>query len=1312
MANEKIDAATPSHEATNDPWENLKRAGMQSREFFVPMEGNIPTDIESSINNQQAFDSVHGQKPFHYTPLPIEDEKETKPGVFEGIGHVWKDFSLTGSLFSDYQKHQALKAPNLDQQSPAEDILPQDWSSMDNEDLFKQTSRKYWDLLQMAKSPADQQARFNYAQLKMKEDDYYANGSFFQKLISYGIGVPAGLIVDWPTLVPWAQSVKYAKISQNILYNAPRDAALIAGISGVEETGRYALDPDKKIEDIAENVFYDTLAGTFMMGAGHGFGAAYRGYKLKKTAPQALKANTDGVAVGYNLTEEGEIINANARPVPNEALSAARVTHDDLFYASKFNQSGLFVVPKVADVFSKVSPVMRGLNSTYGTANYYTNAMVSHSINTIGGKSTIPQGFSFQDRMYQLEGQASKFGLEMEGLRKQYNGIELTGTEEESLKKLNSSLNKKDPADPASFGYQVALATIMKQNHESLQINEAKSAWTNYTNDIRTRWLNAYGYDAEHVGHWNDEGYLSRVYNRYQISRNKNDFIKFGVTELKEQDEIIKSVMKPLDDIESDIKYLEDQILTGNDLEFNRTTLAEAKAARSKIFDELQEEIRDNPSHILLLDEAPLSSSDSKGLSSFLKPLGKLKSEQEEIQSLVSKAKNDRSRLKQKMTKVSSKKKTPEQIQSTFEKDRIRMDEIEAKIEEHEASLNAKKSEILEESARLNEEAASGNIPKSWFYKDPETGFIHFKDPNARPKFRPLYRDHEHMEEEVQGYWDSLMNLSDDEIAQQAMTGVHDFFANNAARKRTVMFRTRSLLTGGWLSTDLPSMAHNYAMSMGKSAALEESLAPFKTRFGTRTGLEGMYKSLRDEHTKRLREIDALPEKKQKKAKDKEFREYDSTKKFLSNFQDALMGKPTGSREITKFAQVLKNMAAYSKLGFVPLTQMSDMGAMMFKHGVFSFFRDGFAPAVATMNGLIKSKRAIQRREQISEALIGVEGFRTNMTKKFYGSDPYNDITPNSTTARYIDDFARGAAHVTSKYTLMNWLENFNRFNTASIAQSKIMKLLDRAAQGKLSERQRRNLSLLGIEAKEWSPVFMEQFKIHGEKGIAGGYQSNYHLWENTAAKNKMSQAILMAVNDTVIKRQVGNEPFWVSNPMMSIVTQFMGWGFSAFNRFTIPFLQRADAHMVIGTVAMGLIGSIEECLRKWARGEEVDLDNDKLIIAAFSNSAPFAMLYKAAMMSNVLLDSKTLERLKNDKQRGILALGMVGGPAFGWAKDFATGLQMFGSGKFNQDGFKKFSRTIPATQWWWTYRAYDAFLGKATERLPRTKEQASSYWE
>lgn len=1312
MSNEKVEPEVVEQQSTNDPWENLRKAAMQSSQFFVPMEANIPADIERSVDTQQNFDSVHTRKPFHYTPLPIEDEKEVRPGVFEGIGHVWKDFSLTGSLISDYQKHQALKAPNIDAESPAADIIPENWSSMDNEDLFKQTSRKYWDLLQMAKSPGDQEARLKYAQLKQKEDEYFANGSWFQKLVSYGVGVPAGLIVDWPTLLPWAQAVKYAKISQNILYNAPRDAALIAGISGIEEAGRYALDPDKTLGDVAENTFYDTLAGTFMMGAGHGLSAAYRGHNLKRTAPQAFKANSDGVEVGFNLTEDGEIINANAKSAPNESIGAARVSNDDLFYSSKFNQSGLFVVPKIAGAFSKASPVMRGLTSGYGAVNHFTNAMVSHSINTIGGKKTIPQGMSFQDRMFQLEGQSTKFGLEMEGLRKQYNGIELTGTEEESLKKLNSTLNKKQPDDPASFGYQVALATITKQNHEALQVNEAKTAWGNFTNSIRTRWLNAHGYDQTNVGHWHDEGYFSRVYNRYQISRNKNDFIKFGVTELKEQDEIIKGVMKPLDDIEADIKYLEERILTGNNLETNRAILAQAKESRKQIVDKLHTELRDDSSHILMLDEAPLSSEDSKGLSALLQPLEKLKGERSELQALVSKAKSERSRLKQKMTKVSSKKKTPEQIQAAFERDRARMDEIEASIKEHEANLNAKESEILNEDARLNSQATSGEIPKTWFFKDAESGFIHFKDPNARPKFRPLYRDHEHMEEEVNGLWETLMNLSDDEIAQQSMSGVHDFFQNNAARKRSVMFRTKNLLTGGWLSTDLPAMAHNYAMSMGKSAALEESLSQFKTRFGTSTGLEGVYKSLRDDHTKRLSAIDSLPEKKQKKAKDKEFRDYDKNKKFVSNLQDALMGKATGSREIMQFAKVLKNSAAYSKLGFVSLTQLSDMGATMFKFGPYAYFRDGFGPAVATMNGLVKTKNSIQRREMISEALIGVEGFRTNMTKKFYGADPYNDITPNSSVVRYIDDFTKSAAQVTTKYTGMNWLENFNRYNTAAIAQSRIMKLMDRAAEGRLSERQRRNLSLLGIEAEDWAPTFMEQFKAHGEKGIAGGYQSNYHLWEDTAAKNKMAQAMLMAVNDTIVKRQVGNEPFWVSNPMMSLVTQFMGWGFSAFNRYTIPFLQRADAHMVIGTISMGLIGSLEECLRKWARGEEVDLDSDKLIIGAFSNSAPFTMLYKAAMMSNVLMESKTLESLKNDKQRGILALGMIGGPAFGWAKDFTTGLQMFGTGKFNQDGLKKFARTVPGTQWWWTYQASNAFLGKLTEGLPRTKEQASSYWE
>jgi len=1298
--------------ASTNPWDNLKEVATQSREFFLPHEATIPSDIESSIDEQQAFDTAHGQKPFHYTPIPIEDEVETSPGVFEGIGHVWKDFSLTGSLINAYQKHNALKATNLDAESPTADIIPENWTSLDNEDLYKQTFPKYWDLLQMAKSPADQLARFNYAQLMMKQDEYYKKGSWFQKMVSYGVGVPLSFVADWPTLVPWAQAVKYAKISQNILYNAPRDALLISGIAGAEESARYALDDDTTAANAAEHMLYETMAGTFLLGAGHGLSAIYRGYKLKQSAPQVLKANSEGVQVGFDLTNEGDIINATAQRAEDNSLSAARLHNLDIFYSSRLKESGLFAVPKIANIFSPLSPVMRGLTNPYGTLNHYTNVMVSHGINTIGGKKTVPQGISFQDRVNQLEGQAIKFGLDMEGLRKQYNGIELTGTETDALKKLKSTLNKKKPDDPASFGYQVALSTLMKQNHEALQINEASAKWSAFTNDIRTRWANAYGYDTEHVGHWNDEGYFSRVYNRYRISRNKNEFIRFGVTELQDQDRIIQQTLAPLTDVEARIKSLEDLILSGVNLRENRQQLSEANTSRKEIIDELQGKLREDPSYLIMLEEAPLSSEDAEGLANFLKPLQDLRHERDEVQAAVSALKQQRYRLKQKMTRKSSKNKSDEQLQLEFEKDKSRMEDIELSITQQEANLKTKENEILDEDFRLNSEAESGKVPKRWFTKSPETGFIHFKDPSLKPKFRPLYRDQEHMEEEVNGLWETLMNLSDDEIATQSMRSIHDFFQSNPALKRSVMFRTKNLLTGGWLSTDLPAMAHNYAMSLGKSAALEESLAQFKERTGAITGLEGVYKSLRDEHLQRLNKIEDMPEKERKKNLDKEYKTYDKNRKFLNNFQDALMGVPSGSREVMQFAQSAKNLAASVKLGFVPLTQLSDMGGIIFKYGTYSFFRDGFAPAVSSMNGLIKSKIGERYRENASEALIGVEGFRTNLTKKFYGADPYNDITPNNSVSRFISDFARSSAQITAKFTLMNWLENFNRSMTANIAQNRIMKLMARAADGTINKRQQRNLSRLGIEHEEWSEIFMEQFKEFGEKGLFGGYQSNYYLWSDTAAKNKMGQAILMAVNDTIIKRQVGNEPFWMSNPVMSMVTQFMGWGFSAFNRYTIPFLQRPDAHMIIGTMSLGFIGAMEECLRKWARGEEVDLDNNKLIIGAFSNSAPFVMPYKAAMLANVLLDSKTLEGLKNDKQRGILALGMIGGPAFGYAKDFTTMVQMFGTGKFNEEGFKKGIRVLPFTQWWWTYRMSQAFLGKATEGLPRTKEQASAYWE
>jgi hypothetical protein len=263
---------------------------------------------------------------------------------------------------------------------------------------------------------------------------------------------------------------------------------------------------------------------------------------------------------------------------------------------------------------------------------------------------------------------------------------------------------------------------------------------------------------------------------------------------------------------------------------------------------------------------------------------------------------------------------------------------------------------------------------------------------------------------------------------------------------------------------------------------------------------------------------------------------------------------------------------------------------------------------------------------------------------------------------------------------------------------------MDEFLKGKLSKAKLAELDRMGIDPNIWAEQFVEQSNIHGTKGVFGGTNSYYYDWNNLAAKSKMSEAIHSATRNTIIRRGKADMPFFANNPVLSLVTQFMGWGFAAFNRYTVPLLQRHEANQIIGTVLIAMTASMEGVTRKLARGEEVDLDNENFMAEAFSNSAPFAMLYKTAMFANQFMDNEFLNSMQNDKQRHITAAGLGGGPGLGVLEAYKNIFTMIGTGQYNKNDIAKGVRSIPGMQAWWDYQLQQKFIDSVTEGLPESR--------
>jgi len=1258
------------------------------------------TSIPNSINNESQTVNFEPFSAPVYRPKPEAEAPELEgktPGIVEGIIHEWKNWSLVGSNIKAYEKGQALKPANDIYENPSDDPIPDNWTPFENRDYYLNVSRDWWDTLFLAKSPKDQEARFNFARQEMAKEEYFSRGSIMQKIVSKSLGIPGGIVIDPYNLLPFAASMKYLKISQNFLKNAVKVAPSLGAINVGKELINYDQDPDETIANAGYHAVRDTMAGMFLIAGMQGLGRGYEGYKLYRLRNSG-DFNREGIGFKFDVGDKGEIKGYTAYSMPNEAMSAMRVTRAQEYADSQFARTGLFWLPKVTNLAGVLSPIIRGLNSSYGSIRALTNRLVDHDINTVGGNKHVPDSTSFEKRLMDIEGDAASFGVKMEGLRKAYNGIDLTVDEEEALKKLNSTLNKKDPYDPASFGRRVASAVITDSSGQGLQINEAKKLWDDFAQKYWNRYQRALGFREETLPLATAKGYLTQVYNRVAMAANEEGWTNAVALALKDQDKIIRELTRPIDELNLQIKEVKAEILAGNDLENNRLLLKELRGQKKTERDALIETLRDNQDYSILLRERNLlSSKEAEGLRETLKPLKALKKDQLKVKDELTQIKKTRASLIKNLETPRKKKVAPEVLKKQHAEIKAKIEEIDKEIARFEEEINSFEYKILNEEAALSSRAMAGELPDNYFYRHHETGQVIFRDPNKLPKFRDLYIDDDDMRQEAKSLYESIMNLSDEEVMNHRVTELSGVISENPLYKRTVMIPSEVFLNNNFLVTDMPAIANNYALGIGKSAALNEALEGFGIG---RKGVDGVFELLGKEYQDNLKKLNGLEGKEHAKQLEKITKKFNKEKQFAKDLLDAMMGFRQHDKYISSISRDIRNLAASTKLGFVPLTQIADTMANVFKHGIWRFIRDGFAPSLRSLNGQLRGKNAENVRRTASEANLTLEHFRGGMVRKFYGYDSYGELAPQNKLSAGL----QSAANFSGNLSGMNYIENFNQRLSAGIVDSKIMELMHKFQNGTLSTREAKELSRMGLDPEIWAEPFIKQFNEHGIKGVFGGYDSYFYNWTNRDAKLKMAQTIHTSVRNLIVRRGRADMPLIFNNPVLSLVTQFMGWGFASFNRFTVPLLQRGDANAITGTILMAMVASMEGVTRKIARGEEVDFDDENFMAEAFSNSAPFAMLYKSAMFANQFLDNDFLTSMQNDKQRAISQLGMISGAGFGVIKDYAKVLSMIGSNDYNKQDIAKLVRAIPGTQAWYLYQIQQKFIDAATEGLPERR--------
>lgn len=1279
------------------------------------LEG-IQSEIQSLLSTRDKTNAPinrpelpYNKEPFHPTErriqAPIEEKHE---GWLRGLYEEAKEYNSLAQYYEAYDKRQRFNFLER---------APDNWKSTDNWTLFENSPYIYWSMLADAKGPLEQQKRYDWIQEKVARMKEHQERSWLQT----GLAFVLGQALDPWNAVPFAKTAQYVKYGTHIKKAVMGALPSIAATAIGHESIKYALDPDERIQDAAMNAFVDTLAGTFLVGMASGLGRGYTGGKLWD-ARRSQELAQKGIGAKLDVNDKGQITGYKADPISDSSVGAAEteINSAQEFLNAQFDRTGLFWLPVTTKAASVVSPIVKGTSSEFKTIAALVNRTASFSFNTIGGKKYVPDQNPFEERVMKIQQAAIIDQHWIEGKRAEYNGINPDGTEKTRLQKLKGKFEKEDPLDQEAFGNVVAATMLEGIEHSNPIINEVANYVRKRLDSAMIRYQRAMDFPEEILKSITSEFYFPQHHNRTQMRLRQDEWLGMAENEVRRQKQIADDLMTPINNVKESIDVLEKNILEwghkqeGTELlELHREDLKQAKAQLKKLRNELVNKLRDDPKLNILLEERNLLTTDeAQGLKKVLEPVTKIDKERKKIQKEISELKQRKSSLKSQITKKQPEGKNEKVIAAHYQKLKDEMKAVEKEIEKKSNTVLDLDTKHANEMSSLEDEARAGNINPAYYRITPKTKKVYFRDPNALPKFRKFFEDDADLKDQVLGMYNKILGLSDEEVMTNRFLDVANIVSESPTKKRSIMLDSKVLLDNGFLKTDLPGMTYNYQVGLGKISAMEESLENFGAHYtkegdyiieeSQTAGEARVLASLQNEYKEKFAQIQAknLPEKKRVKAITKLENKYRKETEFAKAWIDNMLGRSRAKAhpDIREAANAMRNLAAATRLGNVPLTQVTDMAANSFKHGLYRFIRDGISPAVKTMNGWLKSKDAKHYRRVSSEANLGFEHVHGALTRRMYGYDTFRDEEARTKIGAGL----KKAANWSQNFSLTNYIENFNQIMSANIVQSKIVEYMHSYKAGKLSKKKHREMMNIGIDPEKWANRIVDQTSKFGKKGVFGGYQSYYFDWDDIQALNKMSDAIFTGTRDTIIKKGLGDAPLLLqNNEAISLFTQFMGWSFAAFNRYGVPLMQSADARMVAGTALMAMTASMEGITRKISRGEEVDLDDENFFAEAFGNSPATAMIYKATMNANAFLDIDFLNKLQNDKYAGVLKMGALGGPGIGVINDLYQMAQMFTKGDLNKKQFTRGVLAVPGIQAWHSRWIENAFIDAVTQGWP-----------
>ncbi len=363
-----------------------------------------------------------------------------------------------------------------------------------------------------------------------------------------------------------------------------------------------------------------------------------------------------------------------------------------------------------------------------------------------------------------------------------------------------------------------------------------------------------------------------------------------------------------------------------------------------------------------------------------------------------------------------------------------------------------------------------------------------------------------------------------------------------------------------------------------------------------------------------------------------------------------------------------------AKLGNVVVSSIADVGKPVMNYGLNRVMATAFHPLV---RGTSTIKLAM-KEARLANAALDNSNHARQMS--------INDIMDNYGRGSRFEKGVQWASDRFGSYSLMDMWNQFHKEFAGTVAQTNMLRAIERAAVGKATTKEIAFLAADSIDANLIEKIG-QQFAQHGVKDGEVWWAATEH-WTDPEAVRAMRAALHREINRTIVTPGQ-DKPLWMSTELGRVIGQFHSFNIASVQRTVMAGLQQRDAAALNGMMLMLGLGYLSWYLK----GQIIRISNpsapdpgqesyETAALNAFDASGLAGWIMDANNVATKMTGGAfSVQRLMGAKEPSkYAAMDMMSmlGPTATTAEAIASIARAVGDGKWTQSTTHKVRGLIP----------------------------------